>query len=77
MNRMFVRDSGRGLGLGRMLVKTLIKRAREMGFHTMILTALPRHREAIPLYQSCGFTMDDRARDTGDSDNSVRMKLKL
>ena len=77
MNRMFVRPSGRGLGVGRSLVERLKERAREMGFKSMILSALPRHHEAIALYQSSGFERDSRPMDAGGTVVEVRMKLDL
>ena len=52
VNRMFVRENARGLGAGRSLLENLKQRAREMGFETMTLSALPRHHEALSLYQS-------------------------
>jgi GNAT superfamily N-acetyltransferase len=77
MNRMFVRDSGRGIGAGRALVNALVGRAKDMGFKTMTLSALPRHHEALALYTSCGFVRDNRAREPGNSDNAILMKLDL
>lgn len=77
MNRMFVRESARGLGASRALVEGLKRRAREMGFGTMSLSALPKHHEALPLYRSCGFVLDDRESEAGNSDNAVLMKVDL
>ena len=77
MNRMFVRESARGLGAGRALVERLIHRAKEMGFETMTLSALPKHFEAIPLYTSLGFEIDDRERDAGNSDDAILMRISL
>ncbi len=77
MNRMFVRDSARGIGAGRKLVSKLIGRAKEMGFRTMTLSALPRHHEALALYASIGFEHDNRPSEEGNSDNAVLMKLDL
>ena len=77
MNRMFVRESARGLGAGRALVDRVKERAREMGFETMVLSALPRHHEALALYHSVGFQIDDRPREAGNSDNAILMKLDL
>ena len=77
MNRMFVRESARGLGAGRALVEELKKSAREMGFKVMTLSALPRHHEAMSLYRSCGFELDAREREAGNSDNAVLMKTYL
>ncbi|MCL5779340.1 GNAT family N-acetyltransferase [Limibaculum sp. FT325] len=77
MNRMFVRESARGLGAGRALVEELKLRARNMGFETMTLSALPRHYEALSLYRSCGFKHDDREREAGNSENALLMKIEL
>lgn len=77
MNRMFVRDTARGLGAGRSLVERLKQRAVEMGFHTMVLSALPRHHEALALYRTAGFQLDDRERDPGNSANAILMKIAL
>jgi GNAT superfamily N-acetyltransferase len=77
MNRMFVRESARGLGLGRALVDEIKDRARQMGFQKIILSALPRHHEAITLYRSLGFNDDDRPKGPGNSDKAILMKLDL
>ncbi|MEJ1996512.1 MAG: GNAT family N-acetyltransferase [Limibacillus sp.] len=77
MNRMYVRESARGLGLGGALVTEIIKRARQMGFQRITLSALPRHHEAMALYRSLGFKDDDRPKEPGNSDNAILMKLDL
>lgn len=77
MNRMYVRDAARGHGAGRALVQRLVERAREMGFASMTLSALPRHHEALSLYRSVGFAEDDRTRDAGNAANVVLMRLDL
>ena len=75
MNRMFVSPSVRQGGIGRALCEHLISRARELGYDTLILTALNRHREALRLYRSLGFSEDERA-DGDDSDN-ICMRLDI
>ena len=77
MNRMFVRQTARGLGAGRALVERLIQRAVDMGFRTMVLDALPRHDEAIALYLSMGFQLDERPGAPGTSETDVHMRLDL
>lgn len=77
MNRMYVADEARGHGVGRALVAALVERAREMGFRRMILSALPRHHEALALYRSAGFVEDDRAVEQGNTDKAVFMRLEL
>ena len=77
MNRMYVRDAARGRGVGRALVEKLCDRAREMGFSTMVLSALPRHHEAMPLYRSMGFVEDDSYREPGNTDVAIVMRRDL
>lgn len=77
MNRMFVRENARGLGAGRVLLMNLKERAKDMGFNSMVLSALARHYEALPLYRSAGFRLDDRPREAGNSENAILMRLDL
>ena len=55
MKRLYVAPGGRGLGLGKALVDTIIKVARGMGYQEMMLDTLPHMVEAIALYRKRGF----------------------
>ena len=55
MRRLYVRPAFRGFGLGRMLVETLMQRARESGFGTMFVDTLSDMEAARELYTSLGF----------------------
>ena len=77
MNRMFVRKSARGLGVGRSLVERLIECSKEMEFKTMVLSALARHHEAISLYKSSGFQLRAKPDGSGSPESAVHMTLDL
>jgi GNAT superfamily N-acetyltransferase len=56
MKRLFVRDTFRGQGIGRFLIETIIRDAKEIGYERILLDTLPpRMNDAIALYRSIGF----------------------
>jgi GNAT superfamily N-acetyltransferase len=78
MNRMFVRDTARGLGLGRKLGEAVVTEARALGYGTIWLDAIHRHVEALPLYESLGFERyTDAGVFGGDDERFIHMKMML
>lgn len=71
---VYVERGQRGKGIGDKLIKALDVRARELGFHKMVLAAFPTNTPGMRLYQRNGFStvgiyheqgrLDDRWVDT-------------
>jgi GNAT superfamily N-acetyltransferase len=55
LKRMYLRQSLRGKGAGRLLLNKTIEGARKLGYGIMRLDTLPRMTAAIALYKESGF----------------------
>ena len=56
MKRLYLRDTARGLGLGRQLIERVIDDARHIGYQRMRLdTFPPKMAKAVELYTRLGF----------------------
>ena len=57
MKRLYVRPEFQGSGLGRILTRTIIDTAREIGYRSMLLDTLPGKMDrTIAMYRKLGFT---------------------
>ena len=53
--RLYVRPVFRGAGLGGLLLKRAVERAREAAYREVVIEAMPRMRGARYLYEGLGF----------------------
>ena len=59
VRRLFVRETGRGTGVGAALVARLLEDAGIRGFERLVLNTLPSMSEAIGLYGRAGFSASE------------------
>jgi L-amino acid N-acyltransferase YncA len=52
---VYVAESARGRGVGRMLLEQLIRRARLSGIWTIQCSVFPENRGSLALHERCGF----------------------
>jgi putative acetyltransferase len=55
LKRMYLKDSLRGKGAGRLLLNRAFEGALELGYRIMRLDTLPRMKAAIAMYEKTGF----------------------
>ena len=52
---VYVERAWRGKGVGGALLRALIARAKQLGYHKLVLAAFPWNAGGMALYQKCGF----------------------
>ena len=62
---LYVERAARGSGVGRRLLEALIGRARELGYHKLVLSAFPDNAAGRALYVRCGFRTVGTYREQG------------
>jgi len=78
LERLFVRDEYRGLGVGRSLCRTAVRFARRRAYSRVVLATLPSMLEAQALYESFGFVVTDAPDWEGcESDGRICMVLEF
>lgn len=55
MKRVYVRESARGLGIGKRIIDLLIMRGKTSGYSSMVLDTLPKLKTAQAIYIALGF----------------------
>lgn len=76
MKRLYIRPEFRGEKLADILVKKIIKDAKEIGYSYMLLDTLPFLESAIHIYKKFGFYEIESYNDS-PMDTSIYMRLDL
>lgn len=78
LQRMFLKKSARGLGLGKILIKLCLEKAREFKYEKIYLETLSQMKVAIQLYEETGFKKINQAiGQTGHTGCDVQMIMLL
>ena len=75
LKALYLDKAYRGQHLGSRLVKVAIDEARKLGFKSIVLDSMSKYKEALRLYEKCGFKNTERFNDNIYAD--VFMKLEL
>ncbi|MBC8748028.1 GNAT family N-acetyltransferase [Paraburkholderia podalyriae] len=55
IKRLYVREAFRGMSLGEALIASVIRKAKTLGFSTLVLDSVPQTRFAQRIYERSGF----------------------
>ncbi len=76
MKRLYVRPQFRGRNIGDLLVRQIIRDAKDIGYRHMLLDTLPFLKNAIHLYEKYGF-QETESYNNSPMASSIYMKLDL
>jgi L-amino acid N-acyltransferase YncA len=80
-NSVYVAEQARGVGIGRLLLEQLIKRARLGGIWTIQTSIFPENRASLALHERCGFrvvgTRERIAKRDGIWRDTVLLEVRL
>lgn len=75
LKALYLDKAYRGQHLGSRLINAAIDEAKALGFKSMVLDSMSKYKEALRLYEKCGFKNTERFNDNVYAD--VFMKLEL
>jgi GNAT superfamily N-acetyltransferase len=76
VKRLYLRPQFRGRGLGRLLVESVIERARTIGYGMLYADTLPVMTDALVLYKKMGFDIAE-AYSSDPTPGAIFLKLRL
>ena len=75
LKALYLDKAYRGQHLGSCLIRAAIDEAKTRGFKSMVLDSMSQYKEALRLYEKCGFRNTERFNDNAYAD--VFMMLEL
>lgn len=75
LKALYLDKAYRGQHLGSRLIKTAIDEAKTRGFKSMVLDSMSQYKEALRLYEKCGFRNTERFNDNAYADVFMRLEL--
>ena len=75
LKALYLDKAYRGQHLGSRLVNVAIDEARKLGYKSIVLDSMSKYKEALRLYEKCGFKNTERFNDNVYADVFMRMEL--
>lgn len=76
LKTLYLLEAYHGRGLGRLLLETVLKAAREKGFERICLDSLSSSEKAIALYKKAGFAETERYNENPAADVFMALELE-
>lgn len=75
LKALYLDKAYRGQHLGNRLIKVAISEAKTCGFKSIVLDSMSKYKEALCLYEKCGFKTTERFNDNVYADVFMRLEL--
>ena len=75
LKALYLDKAYRGQHLGSRLINVVIDEARKLGYKSIVLDSMSKYKEALRLYEKCGFKNTERFNDNVYADVFMRMEL--
>ena len=75
LKALYLDKAYRGQHLGSRLINVVIDEARRLGYKSIVLDSMSKYKEALRLYEKCGFKNTERFNDNVYADVFMRLEL--